>query len=82
MIRINGDTEIARTVDAAHFGKIKSGIIMMISWASLIVYGAIGYLADQVSVRNIYLSLGVLVTVCAVVMLARMAKPTPQPAFQ
>lgn len=55
MIRINGDTEIVRIAHQSHFGKIKSGVVMVISWCSLLVYACVGYLGDLVSARLIYL---------------------------
>lgn len=59
VVRVSTDTEIAALVDRKYFGKIKSTIIMFISYISLGVYGAVGYLGDHVSVRWIFLVLGV-----------------------
>jgi DHA3 family macrolide efflux protein-like MFS transporter len=81
MIRVNGDTEILRIVDPSHFGKIKSGIIMMISWCSLIVYGAVGYLGDVVSARSIYLVVAGVVIFVGAFMLFRMRRPLARPAL-
>lgn len=81
MLRINGDTEIVKTVAAAHFGKIKSGVIMIISWSSLAVYGLVGYLGDTVSSRYIYLALAAITLSCGLLMLSRPRKPVVQPAL-
>ncbi|MEO8153334.1 MAG: MFS transporter [Rhizobacter sp.] len=81
MLRINGDTEIAKTVAPAHFGKIKSGVVMLISWLSLAVYGAVGYLGDTVSSRYIYVSLAGFTLICGVLMLSRPRKPIARPAL-
>ncbi len=81
MLRINGDTEIAKTVAAAHFGKIKSGVVMIISWTSLGVYGLVGYLGDTVSSRYIYLALAGVTLTCGLLMLGRPSKPAVQPAL-
>lgn len=58
VVRISTDTEIAAEVDRKYFGKIKSTIIMFISYISLGVYGSVGYLGDHISVRWIFLVLG------------------------
>lgn len=58
IVRISTDTEIAAEVDRKYFGKIKSTIIMFISYMSLGIYGLIGYLGDHISVRWIFLMLG------------------------
>lgn len=66
MIRINADTAIASIAQRDHFGKIKSGIVMAISWCSLAVYGGVGWLGDQVSARIVYLGVALaLVTAAA-----------------
>jgi predicted MFS family arabinose efflux permease len=59
VVRVSTDTEIAAEVDRKFFGKIKSTIIMFISYISLGVYASIGYLGDHISVRWIFLVLGV-----------------------
>lgn len=82
MLRINGDTEIARHVAPAHFGKIKSGVVMLVSWASLVVYGLAGYLGDAVSARHLYLGMAALTLGCGVLMLMRRrTEPVVQPAL-
>ena len=58
-VRISTSTVIAADVAPAYFGKIKSGITMFISVISLVVYGLVGFLGDRVSVRWIFLALGV-----------------------
>lgn len=70
MLRINGDTEIARLADQAHFGKIKSGIVMVLSWGSLAVYAGVGYLGDLVSARLIYLATAVALAVAGLALAA------------
>ncbi len=81
MLRINGDTEIAKTVAPAHFGKIKSGVVMIISWASLAVYAAVGYLGDAVSARYLYLTAAAVALGCGVLMLSRPLKPAVRAAL-
>lgn len=81
MLRINGDTEIAKTVAAAHFGKIKSGVVMILSWTSLAVYGLVGYLGDTVPNRYIYLALACITLICGLLMLNRPRKPVVQPVL-
>lgn len=80
MIRINGDTEILRIVDPSHYAKIKSGIIMMISWSSLIVYGSIGYIGDAISARYIFAVAACIVFCTGVVMLLNSRESSMQPA--
>jgi DHA3 family macrolide efflux protein-like MFS transporter len=57
VVRVSTDTEIAAEVDRRYFGKIKSTIIMFVSYISLGVYGLVGYLGDHISVRWIFLAL-------------------------
>jgi hypothetical protein len=58
VVRVSTDTEIAAEVDRRFFGKIKSTIVMFISYIRLGVYGSIGYLGYHITVRWIYLVLG------------------------
>lgn len=58
-VRISTSTVIAADVAPAYFGRIKSGITMFISVISLAIYASVGYLGDRVSVRWIFLALGV-----------------------
>lgn len=81
MLRINGDTEIARHVDPAHFGKIKSGVVMIVSWSSLIVYATVGYLGDAISARSIYLAAAGFILLCGLLMLGWRHKAAVQPAL-
>lgn len=82
MLRINGDTEIAKHVAPAHFGKIKSGVVMLVSWASLAVYALAGWLGDTVSARHLYLGMATLTVACGVLMLMRRRRePVAQPAL-
>ncbi len=59
VVRISTSTVIAANVNPAYFGKIKSCITMFISCISIAVYATVGYLGDRVSVRWIFLALGV-----------------------
>ncbi len=75
-LRIHADTQIVRLVDPAHFGKIKSGVVMLVSWASLATYAAVGWAGDQFSSRGIYLAVALPVLAAALLMLARPRHPT------
>ncbi|MET3134807.1 DHA3 family macrolide efflux protein-like MFS transporter [Oxalobacteraceae bacterium GrIS 1.11] len=58
MIRVNTDTILVTEVDPQYFGKVKATITMFISYIGLGVYGSVGYIGDHISIRSIYLALG------------------------
>jgi DHA3 family macrolide efflux protein-like MFS transporter len=61
VIRVNTDTIIVTEVDPVYFGRVKATISMFISYMSLLVYAVVGYTADKISVRWIYLGLCLLI---------------------
>jgi DHA3 family macrolide efflux protein-like MFS transporter len=60
-IRVNTDTLLQLHVESSYLGRVQTTISMLISWLSLAVYMSVGYLGDSVSVRWIYLGVGLLV---------------------
>lgn len=66
VIRINTDTILVSRVDPAYFGRVKASITMFISYVSLVVYLAVGYAGDNMSVRYIYLAVSVVILVAVV----------------
>lgn len=79
MVRVNTDTILATEISHEYFGRIKSTITMMISYASLIIYGLVGLMGDLISIRWIYLMLAGLICVSAAV---RQLKPAQVPGGQ
>lgn len=60
-VRINTDTILVSEVSQQFFGKVKAMISMFIAYMSLMVYAVVGWLGDQVSVRQVYAGLAVAV---------------------
>jgi MFS transporter, DHA3 family, macrolide efflux protein len=68
-LRVNADTQIVRLCDPAHFGKIKSGVVMLVSWTSLVTYAAVGWAGDHFSIRTLYAATATVVLSTALAML-------------
>ncbi|MES2743621.1 MAG: MFS transporter [Pseudomonadota bacterium] len=73
VIRVHTDTIIVSEVNPAYFGKVKATIAMFISYVSLAVYVAVGYAGDRMSVRYIYLALGLVIFLAFLATLYRAA---------
>lgn len=54
MIRVNSDSELLKSVDPEFYTRLKSTIIMLVSWVSLGAYCLIGYFGDYYSAGLIF----------------------------
>jgi len=54
VLRIGSDTLLIGGADPAHYGKIKSAVMMFIGWFSFVVYAGVGFWGDRISMRWIY----------------------------
>lgn len=83
VIRVNTDTILVSRVDPAYFGRVKASIAMFISYVSLVVYLAVGYAGDKMSVRYIYLAVSVVILTAVVTACLRGSTAgAAQPAYQ
>ncbi|MCZ8522859.1 MULTISPECIES: MFS transporter [Paenibacillus] len=57
MIRIITDTAIQKTVDPAFMGRVAAAIQSLTSYAGLVLYLTVSYLADVLNIRYIYLAI-------------------------
>jgi MFS family permease len=70
VLRIGSDTMMIGSADPAHYGKIKSTVMMFIAWFGLLIYAAVGFWGDRVSMRWIYRADAALLAVGLLVALA------------
>lgn len=71
IVRVSTDTDLVTNVDRDYFGKIKSTITMFISYITLGLYGVLGYLGENLSIRFILLGLAAVIFCGFLLRLAR-----------